>query len=214
MGLRAVARLAEDAQFAGQDFRALVGDAQLTVTLEGNERAAGWQGVVPLTGDTLARSLEAYFATSEQLPTRVLLAADAHRVAGVLLQKLPAPRSGEATEARERDLWDEAGLLLQTVGDAELLTTAPARLLTQVFAGHDLRLFESQPVRFQCRCGVERVSSVLRSLGEPEVRAIIAEQGAVTVTCDFCGRAYRFDAIDADQLFNAAPPMSGPPTIN
>jgi molecular chaperone Hsp33 len=216
LGLRAVARLAADASVAGLDFPGLVGEAVLTVTLEGSNRAASWQGVVPLSGETLGASLEAYFATSEQLPTRVLLAAGAHRVAGLLLQKLPTPAalSGEAAEGRLRELWDETGLLMHTIGSEELLRAAPEILLTQVFAGHDLRLFEAQAVRFECRCGPQRVASVLRSLGETEVRGILAEQGSVTVTCEFCQRPYRFDAVDVEQLFLAAPGASGTDTVN
>jgi molecular chaperone Hsp33 len=184
------------------------------VTLEGESRAASWQGVVPLSGASLAASLEAYFATSEQLPTRVLLAADAHRVAGLLLQKLPTAASGEAAEGRLRELWDEAGLLVHTVSAAELLRAAPEQLLPQVFTGHDLRLFAPQPVRFQCRCGTQRVASMLRSLGEAELRDILAEQGAVTVTCEFCQRPYRFDAVDVEQLLVDAPAPPGPGTLN
>jgi molecular chaperone Hsp33 len=215
-GLRAVARLAADAQTSGLDFRGLVGEAHLTVTLEGANRASSWQGVVPLTGESLGASLEAYFATSEQLPTRVLLAVDAHRVAGLLLQKLPLPSgaTGEAAEGRIRELWDEASLLLHTVRPDELLRAMPESLLPQVFTGHDLRLFAPQAVRFECRCGAQRVASVLRSLGEAEVRDILAEQGAVTVTCEFCQRPYRFDAVDVEQLFAQSPGPAGPSTLN
>ena len=66
---------------------------------------------------------------------------------------------------------------------------------------HDLRLFEGEAVRFQCRCSRERVASMLQGLGQPEVDSIIAEQDAVTVTCEFCQQPYRFDAVDAAQLF-------------
>jgi molecular chaperone Hsp33 len=215
LALRAVARLDPEAHTGGADFRTLVGDAQLTVTLEGMDRVAQWQGVVPLAGDTLAHTLEAYFATSEQLPTRVSLAADGHRVAGVLLQKLPArERAGEAAEGAERELWDEASLLLETVKGAELLQAAPQRLLPAVFVGHDLRLFEPLPVKFQCRCGAQRVAAMLRSLGEAEVRDILAEQGAVTVTCEFCQKPYRFDAVDVEQLFAPTPLPDGPTSLN
>ncbi len=205
LGLRAVARLAPDTDVTGLDFRGLVGTAQLTVTLEG-ERGVAWQGIVPLSGPTLAMSIEAYFATSEQLPTRVVLGAEGQRAGGVLLQKLPdAPGAGEAALGREREVWDEAGLLLQTVSGAELLAVAPEQLLPRVFTGHDVRLFETEAVRFECRCNPRRVGSMLRSLGEAEVRDVLAEQGAVTVTCEFCQRPYRFDAIDVEQLFANAP---------
>ena len=212
LDVRAVARYEAADAATGTDFRALLGDdARLTVTMEGPDRVAAWQGIVPLAGDSLAHSLEAYFATSEQIPTRVVLAADARRVAGLLLQKLPTPanETGEAAEGRIRELWDEAGLLLQTVQGEELLDASPERLLPQVFAGHDLRLFAPHQVRFRCRCSAERVASMLKSLGEDEVRSVLAERGEVTVTCEFCQRPYRFDAVDVEQLFREPSPPGG-----
>ena len=213
-GLRALARVGE-VDVTGLDFRALVGNAQLTVTLESDERGGSWQGIVPLQGDSLAHCLEAYFATSEQLPTRVALAADERRVGGLLLQKMPSPSAaGEASEGRVRELWDEAGLLMATLAADELLAIEPESLLPRLFPGQELRLFEGQPVRFQCRCGRERVAGVLRSLGEAEVRDVLREQGAVTVTCEFCQRPYRFDAVDVEGLFHAGPTEQGSTTIN
>lgn len=217
LGVRAVARLAGDTDFAGRSFRDLLGDARLTVTMDSTERGASWQGIVPLAGDSLAQCLEAYFASSEQLPTRVVLAAEDGRAGGLLLQKLPAPAgapAGEAAEGRERALWDEAAMMLHTTTTRELLVEAPEALLPRLFAGHDLRLFGAAPVRFECRCGRPRIATVLRSLGEVEIREILAEQGAVTVTCEYCGRAYRFDRVDAAELFTEAPPTPGPGTIN
>jgi molecular chaperone Hsp33 len=72
------------------------------------------------------------------------------------------------------------------------------------FAGLDLRVHESQRVAFRCRCSAERVSGMLRSLGAAELDAIVAEQGAVTVTCEFCHKPWRFDAVDVSRLFGAA----------
>jgi molecular chaperone Hsp33 len=170
--------------------------------------AAGpWQGIVPLDGDSLAHCLESYFANSEQLPTAIVLAANARQAAGMLLQKLPTPQpGGEAEEARIYDLWDEAMLRLRTVQADELLELSAEELLQRIFAGHTLRLFDGEPVRFACRCDRERVAAVLKSLGHAEIESILAEQGVVTVTCEFCQRPYRFDAVDAQRLFA---PMTG-----
>lgn len=206
--LRGVARV--DAAAAGEaGFRALVGDGRLTVTIEAEERAARYQGIVPLEGATLAASLENYFATSEQLPTRLALAADAHGAAGLLLQKLPAPGSGEARGAAAQGTWEdlEAGMLL--LPRELLLHGGVDATLRSVFATHDCRLYAGQPVRFECRCSAERVGGMLRSLGREELQAVLAEQGAVSVTCEFCHRQYRFDAIDVDGLFRPDP---GPAT--
>ncbi len=214
--LRAVAQLRDESNPpAEEDFRALVGEGRLVVTIDRGDGSPPYQGIVPLTGSTLAQCLERYFEDSEQLPTRIVLAADENRAAGLLLQKLPTPAAaGEAAEGHVRDLWDEASLLLATVRPRELLDAEIEPLLQQVFGAFDLRLFEPAIVRFQCRCDEERVASLLQSLGEAEVRSVLQEQGLVTVTCEFCQRPYRFDAIDVEQLFAAAPSPDSPGSLN
>ena len=170
---------------------------------------------MPLDGQSLAQCLERYFAVSEQLPTMIVLAANAEGAAGLLLQKLPTPESqGEGAAAAVQDLWEEAAALLGTLGGDELLATEPAELLRRLFGSHDLRLFDGEPVRFACRCSRERVASMLRGLGAAEVDSIIAEQGAVTVTCEFCQRPYRFDGVDAQRLFLSPAGIAGTDSVN
>jgi len=190
-------------------FRALVGSAgKLAVTIEASEGGARYQGIVPLEGESLAQSLETYFASSEQLPTRIRLAADDAHAAGLLIQKLP---SREGPSAESQDAWHEAEQGLGGVQLAELLELPLERVLARNFGQRDLRLFAGTPVRFECRCGPERVQSVLRALGEDQVRDVLREQGSVTVTCDFCSRPYHFDALGVEALFAGAarpPPHS------
>ena len=211
LALRGVAHFDEKRQIEGDDFNALVGGGQLVITVEQGGGAQPWQGIVPLAGDSLATSLERYFEVSEQLPTRVILAANDQQAAGLMLQKLPAPTgTGEAGEAQLHDVWEETAALLSTLGGEELMAVAPQLLLERLFAAHDVRLFESHPVRFACRCSRERVASMLQGLGKTEVDSIIAEQGAVTVTCEFCQKPYRFDAVDASLLFSEGAPPTAP----
>jgi molecular chaperone Hsp33 len=207
--LRAVARCDEAALAAltpgsGEEqlFRRLVGnEGRVTVTVEADEKSLRYQGVVPLSGDSLADSLEVYFASSEQLPTRVLLAADQSRAAGLLVQKLPG-----ADEGHERDeAWEEAAQGIARVRGAQLLAKPVEHLLAHAFAGQDLRLFRGSPVRFECRCSPDRVAGVLRALGAGEIRDVLREQGSVTVTCEFCHRPYRYDSIDIEALFTDSP---------
>lgn len=216
--LRGVAHVAEgrsaEASREGADLGALVGAGQLVITVEQGEGAQPWQGIVPLESGSLARCLEQYFEVSEQLPTHVRLGADANGAAGLLLQKLPSPPgAGEAADARHQALWEEAGLLVATIGRDELLSLPPQTLLERVFAEHTLRLFEGGALRFACRCSRERVAAMLQSLGQAEVDSILAEEGAVTVTCEFCRKPYRFDAVDSAQLFAATPPTP-PGSVN
>jgi molecular chaperone Hsp33 len=202
--LRALARFDETAVAAlpGElapeaQFRELVGSGgRLTVTIEADERGSRYQGVVPLEGGSLAESLEAYFATSEQLPTRVLLAADAAHGAGLLVQKLPGP-DDEASGAA----WIDAQRGIQRLRGEELLDRPVEKLLQQSFPEQDLRLFRGTSVHFECRCGEGRVAGLLRALGEEEVRDVLREQGSVTVICEFCQHPYRFETRDVDALF-------------
>jgi molecular chaperone Hsp33 len=211
--LRGVAHVADDAM--GETFGELVQGGRLVVSVEQGDGITPWQGIVSLEGASLAECVERYFAVSEQLPTMIVLAANAEAAAGLLLQKLPAAESqGEGAAAAVQDVWEEATAFLATLGADELLACEPRELLHRLFGAHDLRLFDGEPVRFACRCSPERVASMLRGLGQGEVDSIISEQGAVTVTCEFCQKPYRFDAVDAQGLF--LPPVSRPDsdTIN
>ncbi len=158
---------------------------------------------MPLAGASLAESLEAYFARSEQLPTRVLLAADDERGAGVLVQKVPGHAVDDESDLQE--IWQDTQRGIERLSSAELLECPVEELLKRGFAAHDLRLFRGSPVQFECRCNPGRVASLLRALGREEVADVLREQGAVTVTCEFCHRPYRFEADDVAALFVDAP---------
>ena len=199
---------------SGTVFRSLVGSGgRFAVTVEADERNMRYQGIVPLTGDSLAGSLEAYFARSEQLPTRVLLAADGERGAGVLVQKLPEDAVADDTQMRE--IWEQAERGIERLSAEDLLQRPVEELLGRGFASQDMRLFRGAPVQFECRCSNGRVTSLLRALGPDEVRDVLREQGSVTVTCEFCHRPYRFDAGDVEALFkDGAEPGGNSSTIH
>jgi molecular chaperone Hsp33 len=185
----------------------LIGAGNLTVTLETDDGSQRYQGIVPIAGRRLAESLQVYFENSEQLPTRLWLHADAHGASGMLLQKLPATNAASGASAMDVAAVDDAWRRVQMIGDTltpeELRTLADAEILHRLFNEDDVRLFELAPVYFRCRCSRERVSGMLQGLGEAETRSVLAERGEVEVRCDFCNRAYVFDAVDVAQLFNA-----------
>ena len=217
LGVRGLARYREGVHTgtrAGADARSdadrivdLIGAGNLTVTLETDDGAQRYQGIVPIAGRRLAESLQVYFENSEQLPTRLWLHADAFGVSGMLLQKLPvadAPLCAAAVDAAAvEDAWRRVQLIGETLTPEELQTLADADILHRLFNEDDVRLFEPAPVYFRCRCSRERVSRMLQSLGDAETRSVLAERGEVEVRCDFCNRAYLFDAVDVAQLFNA-----------
>lgn len=210
--VRAMARhepLSDDAAF-----RALTGEGQIIVTVEAADRASSYQGVVPITGDSLAESLEAYFVQSEQLPSRVVLAATAGTVCGMLVQRMPG-EGGKAPvdPAALESAWMKADHAMAALSPTEMLEDDVEQRLVRMFGADEVRVFGGHDVKFECRCSRARVANVLRSLGVEEVRSVIAEQGAVTVTCEFCQKPYKFDAIDTEQLFTDGSPQ-GSSSIN
>jgi molecular chaperone Hsp33 len=189
--LRGIARWSGELPVSGS-LAECAGEGRLVLTIE---RAHGepYQGVVPLAGHGIGEALEHYFVTSEQLPTRLWLAADEGRAAGLLLQRLPADEAA--------DDWARIGMLANTITPEELLRLSTLDVLHRLFHEEDVRLFESEPLSYRCGCSRTRIGDMLRTLGEAEVRSMIAEQGEVEVTCEFCNRNYRLDAVDAGQLF-------------
>jgi len=193
------------------------------ITLDPKDRQPGqqpYQGVVPLHGEhgepmqQLSEVLEHYMRQSEQLETRLILAADDQVAAGLLIQRLPLEGVGnlevrsEDEEARLHEGYNRIAHLASTLKREELLTLDTPTLLRRLFWEEDLRLFEPQTPRFGCTCSRERVARMLVGLGREEVDSVIAERGEIEVGCDFCGAQYTFDVVDAGELF--APAISHP----
>ncbi|QIK39033.1 Hsp33 family molecular chaperone HslO [Caldichromatium japonicum] len=190
---------------AGGDLAAQFGSGHLVLTID-QGRGQPYQGVVPLLGIGFSESLAHYFAHSEQIPTRFWLAATAERAAGLLLQRLP---EGGASD----EDWQRLGLLSATLTPAELIKLPTETLLHRLFHEERIRLFEPEPVAFRCSCSRTRIAEMLRLLDADEVRAVLAEQGAVEIICEFCNRQYRFDPVDIHQLL-AGMPHHEPPAIH
>lgn len=179
---------------AGQD---LLGHARLVLTAEspGGER---YQGIVPVEGGDVTRAVEGYFIQSEQLPTRLWLAADHSHAAGLFLQRLPQYAEGD-------EHWQRVCLLADTIQERELLGLEAREVLHRLFHEEDLRLFEPEPVAFRCSCSRERIGNALVSMGEGEVAQILDETGSIEVDCEFCNAHYSFDTVDAAALFAGLP---------
>jgi molecular chaperone Hsp33 len=193
----------------------LFGAGQLAVTIEQQEGGERYQGVVPLVTARLADCLEQYFERSEQLPSRLLLVAGPDRAAGLLLQRVAMGDAGSETErAAADDAWRRLGLMAATVTPKELSDLPCRELLRRLFPEDDIRLFEGTPVFFQCTCSRERVAGILQALGGAEVHALLAERGEVEVRCEFCNRAWKFDAVDVAGLFSPGDLRPAPPGLH
>lgn len=194
--LRAIARWEGELDPAG-DLPALLGAGQLVITIE-PDRGRRYQGVVALDRPRLGDCLESYFERSEQLATRILLAADGTRAAGMLLQALPVER----TDERYRENWDRIGHLGSTLSAEELLTLDSDTLLYRLYHEEQVRLFDPEPLRFGCDCSRDRSLRALKSVGRAELESLLDERGAVEMDCQFCGEHYRYDRADIGQLFS------------
>jgi molecular chaperone Hsp33 len=205
-------------------------EGRCAITLDPKDRFPGqqpYQGVVPLFGDqrekieNLGEVLEHYMLQSEQLDTKLILAADGNVAAGLLIQRLPVKGQGNLEGQIDRDAnEDQIGLnedyqriamLAATLQREELLSLDADTILRRLFWEEPITRFEVLAPSFACSCSRERVSSMLRGLGAEEVESVIAEQGKVGVTCEFCGAQYDFDPVDAAQIFTHPTPQP-PPT--
>ncbi|MDD5242275.1 MAG: Hsp33 family molecular chaperone HslO [Sulfuricella sp.] len=183
----------------GDSFAALVGEGRFVITLDPKKGRQTYQGIVDLEGGSVAEVLENYMRRSEQLETRLWLAADANRAGGLLLQRMPDGKDKDA------DAWNRAIHLGETVKQQELLSLPARKIIHRLFHEEDIRLFDSTPVHFGCSCSRERVATTLRMLGRDEIKSVLQETGYVEVDCEFCNQHYVFDAVDAEQIFVASP---------
>ena len=206
--IRATAKVAENANIdAPMDLQTLLnqnGNARFAITLDPNERQPGqqpYQGIVPLHGETIAEILMHYMSASEQLDTHIELAANSHSCAGVLLQKLPL-HGGVQSESQNLHVWDELCSIVKTVGSEELLNTDADTLMHRLFWQYPLEHSTEQNVQFGCTCSPQKVTDMLKMLGEDEALDMLSEQNHVEVSCDFCGQTYELTAEQVRALFD------------
>ena len=186
-----------------------------------------YQGVVPLFDDQRRKLdkfsdvLQHYMLQSEQLDTTLVLAANDTTAAGLLIQRLPIKGEGNLAAKATLEDEDEIGhnedynrisILAASLTAEELLGLDVETILRRLFWEEKLLRFETLTPSFACSCNRERVSNMIRSLGTEEVESILAERGDVEVGCDFCGEQYRYDAVDAAQIFTGTPTTTPAPS--
>ena len=171
-----------------QDTLGLLGHGQLLLTLDTMGMHHPYQSLVPLEGPGIAAIFEHYLTRSEQQPTRLALATDAMRAAGLFLQRLPS------ADEKDPDGWNRIQHLLETLGPEELLALPAHALLRRLFPEEDIRVFEPRPVSHHCPEDWEKIHTMLKSLGRPECDAILREHGEIHVRDDICNHDYRLDA--------------------
>jgi molecular chaperone Hsp33 len=204
----------------------LLGHGHLGLTLEQGSEASRYQGIVALEGQGLEQAALQYFKQSEQIPTFLRLAvgevmnadegkSHVWRGGGLLVQFLPSsidrqrqseleagnvPEGHSATIFKEDDAWVEARSLTETVEDHELLDPAVSseRLLYRLFHEHDIRVFKGLPMSEACRCTDERIKSMLSRFSQQDRNDMIADDGKISVTCEFCSKRYVLDPTELE----------------
>ena len=206
--LRATAKMAADAvvdedatlpQLVNQH-----GNGRFVITLDPQDKLPGqqaYQGIVPLDGDTVATVIEHYMFRSEQLDTKLWLAANDDVSRGLLLQKLPSEGGHMPSGKDGLETWDRTVMLASTVKNEELLSTDISTLMHRLFWEETIRVFDPKHPSFHCSCTREKVGNMLKMLGRSEVEAALEDLGQLGINCDFCGQHYAFDKVDCAQLF-------------
>jgi molecular chaperone Hsp33 len=182
----------------------LLGNGRLVITIDPGGDGERYQGIVELQSDGLSQSLRGYFSHSEQLPTRLWLAVEEERVAGLLLQRVPEPDTEESwldDDGLSADAWRQTVGHAETLNPTELLELSVPDLLARINDDRPVRLYRGEDWRFLCSCSREKVTEVLRALGRDDLDSLIEERRQVSVNCEFCGAEFNFDAVDVAQVF-------------
>ncbi len=199
------AAVSDDATFT--DLINVHGKGRFVITLDPLDKIPGqqaYQGIVSLEGDTIAHVIETYMKQSEQLDTRIQLAANEHVIRGLLLQKMPSqtgPDGLSEKNEKEENAWQHLAALTATLKPAEMLEADIDTLRHRLFWEEDVYMFDPLNPVFQCTCSRDKVAHMLKMLGEKEVGDALAEQGNLSIDCDFCGQSYPFNADDCARIF-------------
>jgi len=184
---RAVVRM--QAEVSGSSFRELIGEGYMLVTIT-PKQGERYQGIIPLTGDSLTSTLEAYFAQSEQLPTRLYLFTDLQpehcRAAGFMLQVLPVDQQKAKAD------FDDLVVLSDTLTAREVFDLPAEQLLYRLFHQETVELFPAQPVSFVCGCSREKCGAAIISLGAEAIQEHI-DEGKLDISCEYCNKTYHFN---------------------
>jgi molecular chaperone Hsp33 len=214
--LRATAKVVPDAPInEGASVTQLVnkhGHGRFIITLDPKDKLPGqqpYQGIVPLDGESIGTIIENYMLRSEQLDTKLWLAADDTVSRGLLLQKLPKEGGTGGPVEDMQETWNRTVALASTLRTDELLQTDTGTLMRRLFWEETIRLFDAQHPEFRCTCSREKVGNMLKMLGRPEIDSALADMGKLGINCDFCGQHYEFDKVDCAQLFATETAIEG-----
>ncbi|KZN68877.1 Hsp33 family molecular chaperone HslO [Pseudoalteromonas luteoviolacea] len=195
--MRGIARV--EGPITGSGINDLIGKGHMIITIS-PEKGERYQGVVPLTSDSLAKCLEDYFVQSEQLQTRLWFATDINeesvKAAGLFLQVLPVNKEKSQSD------FEHLEAISDTIKDEELLDLDAKTVLTRLYHEDNPKLFEPQAVNFVCGCSREKTISALVNVGQAALLEDIEQHREVKLSCHYCLTDYRFSEQDIKSIFN------------
>lgn len=193
---RAYANFPEDKANEENAIKDLLKSGRLILTIEQNQQKPH-QSIISLEEGDIIASIEKYFSQSEQLPTKIWLAAKDQKGAGIIIQQSP-----DALKVTTREnFWQTAFMLGETLTDDELLSLDSQDLLFRLYHEQGVRLYHPTPVKFVCTCSQEKMQEAIKHLGHDDAKILVANEGSIDVGCQFCSKHYQFDAIDVEMIF-------------
>ncbi|TCH97986.1 Hsp33 family molecular chaperone HslO [Roseococcus sp. SYP-B2431] len=207
--LRGYARVAPDklAMYGkNPSARALLGRGYLAFTCDQGPETERYQGIVPIEGQDLTEMTGTYFATSEQLRSHVRLAcaktAAGWRATAFIMERVAGEGGigASADPLEQEEAWNTALALAGTLKAEELLDDdlAPERLLYRLFHQEGLAVGQSRALAYGCRCSRSRLLGVLEGFPTEDLDHM-AEEGTITMTCEFCNFDFRFSRESIDR---------------
>lgn len=195
--MRGIAKLATPTEAKG--LTELIGKGTMVITIRPS-KGEPYQGVIPLEKPTIAECVAQYYETSDQIPTSIWLFTDTESVVagGAFVQLLPD------SEDKEKQFADYEYLchLTQTIKPDEIFNLEAEELLHRLYHEQTVRIFDPQAVKYSCSCSEEKCLSTISQFNPEEVKAIIEEQGDVSMTCDYCMTTYRFNEQQLSSYLN------------
>lgn len=192
--MRGIAKMAEET--TADTLQTLIGKGTMIITIRPSAGEA-YQGVVALDQETLADCLAHYFEVSEQIPTKIWLFSDTQQqlAAGALVQLLPDGDGSVENKEKQVSDFDHLCQLTNTIKSEEIFSLEAQALLYRLYHQEQVNIFEPQKVSYVCGCSADKCLSAIAQIEPSEIKALLAEQGKISITCEYCITTYDFDEL-------------------
>lgn len=161
-------------------------------------------GQTHLVSGEIAEDLTYYFATSEQVPSSVALGVlmeknnTVKHAGGFIIQLMPFTEE-EVIAKLEKKLAEFTSVTKELEAGK-----TPEMMMEDLLGEFGITIYDKIPTKFACNCSKERVSKAVISVGEKELKSMIAEGKPIEVNCHFCNTNYTFTIEDLKEMLRKA----------